>query len=445
MNPVEKRLAKLRGVSDEFLADSNARVLHLLLDAGEDRLVDTFVEVESHETKDGDTLYLRLRVPFEDEATHGHRLVRALVGFYRELGDELRDAGVTTSWGPPRIKERDPGGVEALHEALGSFHATHQPLFRTLVLVLMPTRIDSPAAWARWVERLAAIARAPEVRFVVLDARTHPLLLEPARRQAAVVRTVTPALDVPAMAEELSEQAGRLDTPPGEFRHLYVQLTRAVSENDLARAERLAASAIRLAEREGWLHLVVAVHFVLAAGHQGRNDVTRAAQAYQSADQAATRLETRTPEEFELGRSLRVKSRLALGGVLVVGGAPRLSAEVYEATAPMAEEVKDLPMVFECWRMASYAHEQDNKLDDAWRCGLAGMAVGRRLDPKQRASSTLPFLGVAMERLAKRGKYAAYRDGIDQQMCQLVGIGWRELAKPADAPTEPGAEGEVQA
>lgn len=445
MNPVEKRLARLREISGEFLADSNARVLHLLLEAGEDRLVDTFVEVESHETTKSETLYLRLRVPFEDEATHGHRLVRALVGFYRELGDELRDAGITTSWVPPRVKERDPGGVEALREALVSFHATHQPLFTTLVLTLIPTRIDSPVAWSRWVDRLGALAVAPQIRFVLLDSRQHPILLEAARRQAVVFRTVTPALDVPAMAEELSEQAGRLDTPPGEFRHLYVQLTRAVSENDLSRAERLAVAATRVAECEGWLHLIVAVHFVLAAGYQGRSDITRAAQSYQSADLTATRLENRTPEEFELGRSLRVKSRLALGGVLLVGGAPRLSAEIYEATAPMAEDLKDLPMTFECWRMASYAHEQDHKLDDAWRCGLAGLAVGRRLDEKQRKSSTIPFLGVAMERLAKRGKYSAYRDGIDQQMCQLVGLGWRELAKPADAPTEPGAQGEVQA
>lgn len=432
--PIVERLERLRTQWATFAEDASARLLCWHIRPGDERMVETFFDAESHETSEALDLFVRLDVPFNGVRGHGQRLVRALDGFYRELEDELAEAGVDTSWTPPDPPVDDAEGAAVLAATGLSFWKHHQPLFRRLALVLQPTRIASESAWTEWLEQVVTHLATEHVRIVTVDASETALLVDVAERRPDAVHVVDPDLRMGAAMEEVSEAAGGLDTPPGQFRHLYVQLSNALAENDMARAESLGEKALAIARQERWYHLGAAVHFAIGAGWLTAQDVPRSVRRYEKAEQAAIDM---MEAEEEGGRSLRVKVRLAAGGVFLAAKAYDRAAELYAETAPMAEADDDPLMTMECWRMAAYAYECAKDWDAAWDAGQKALDVGEAMDAEQRAHSTLPFVGEGLLRVTDTYRYAPHAGRVKHRMQELLGPDWREQAQAQDAPVEP--------
>lgn len=419
--PIQRRLERLRTQWREFAEDPEARLLHWVLAHDEWNLLETFFQVEDHESGVTPDLFLRLTASFDEPERYGLDVVESLSEQYTSIRDDLAAAGADASWTAPR-PVRGQDDVDALHEAAASFHAHHQPLFRHLVLVLLPEGGMPAQAWAQWVERAVLRAREPNVRLVCIDSREAPTLTEVARKQARRVRTHVADLDMGAALEEVSTAAGRLDTPHGRYRHLYVQLGRALEAKDLGRAERLASEAASLAHQQKWGHLLVASWFALGAGYLAMGRPVEAIRTYRQAEEAALEAHARG-EPTAL--ALRLKVRLALGAAFVSAASYERGATVYEETAPLAEHLQDTRMLLECWRMAAYCHEMAHAPDASWRCGVEGLKVAQRMDDETRRSSTLGYLGEGMLRLTQTWKYRDHGEAITRQLEKLLGPRWR--------------------
>lgn len=430
--PVLRRLERLRSQWRAFAEDPEARLLRWVLARDDWSMVEAFFRVEDEASGPECDLFLRLTAPFEDPRHHGSVLLKEFEHQYAAIRPALDEAGADTSWQAPPAARADD--VYALLEAAASFHEHHQPLFRHLVLVLLPESISCTRQWAQWVERAVRSASHPNVRWVCFDYQEPSVLGPLARAQGRRVRTQVAGLDMGAAVEEVSEAAGRLETPQGCFRHLFVQMGRALESSDLERARQLASKAVAIARQEGWAHLQVVTHIALGSGYLSAGEALAALREYHRAELAAEQSQARGEPQ---GTRLRLQARLSMGAALVATAAHEQAAALYEQTAPLAEQLEDRRMELECWRMAAWSHEQCKAWEPSWSCGMRALGVAQRMDEETRRTSTLGYVGEGLLRLTRTWKYWGRGPAIEEQLERLLGQEWRPAVQRMSSGASP--------
>jgi hypothetical protein len=424
LNSVERRIEVLRDQLRAFTAIPEARLLCWLVSADEIPMVDAFVELESDEhAGELPALFVRFEQPFDDPRGYSLALRAAFLEHYEESREGLGAEDIDDAWVCPAA-----GGatsdLDALVRCLCSFCAQYETLVEHLILVLRPSHIEDAGAFQRWLEDAVRGVSPTRIRFVVLDHRDAPALAGLVKRDPARVAAMTPALDMPAAFEELSAAAGRLDTPGGMFRHLFVQLSRAAAKGDMPSAESLGARAIEAAEKSGWHHLAAVVHFALGSTLLTRGEYPEAILRYRQADSSA---EAAARAGEPSAPKIRLNARMAIGAALLSAGAFDEAADVYEATAPLAEAQGDKLLQMECWRMAGYSHERAGARERAKAAGEQALRVGEAMSGEERARSTLAYAGEGLLRAARLA--LGDRKAVEARMVDLLGPDWRPAAK----------------
>jgi hypothetical protein len=92
---------------------------------------------------------------------------------------------------------------------------------------------------------------------------------------------------------------------------------------------------------------------------------------------------------------------------------------------PIAEAAKDARTVVDCWRLASYCHEQSGALEEAWEAGLAGFRVGRGLDAEAKQTSSLSYLAEGLMRLTSKRPLRGYAKAMEEQIVAALGRDWQ--------------------
>jgi hypothetical protein len=208
-----------------------------------------------------------------------------------------------------------------------------------------------------------------------------------------------------------------------------------LAKQDLVRASELGAAALAIAAAQSWFHLAVPIHFALAAGFTSAGRFAESLARYKDAEHAALRGETEGAESARpVCRTLRLHARLGQGSTLVAAQAWDAAARHYEETAPLAAEYGDSRTELDCHRLASFAHERAGRDERAFQVGLNGLGVARTLDKELLASSSFPYLGVALLRLCEAPSRRDLSPQIEQQIVSIAGTpDWR--------PKEPSAGG----
>lgn len=427
-NAVEKRLDLLHDQWTEFAQLPEARLLRWVVETDEVRMVEAFLEKEGDERLgECPDLFLHFDEPFEEPAKYGAALREALLALVEESRAGLEaEAGLSPGGTCPPA--RAGAGVESFLEACGWLRGHYESLCEHLAVVLMPSRVVEATAWVAWLREVVEKAESPHVRLVVLDdART--LTLEPlAELLPEKVVTIPARLNMPGALEELSRDAGNLDTPGGRFRDLFVRMGNAATKGVVGKVETLGAQAVALAAEQGCFSLVVTAHFVVGGALLGVKQPREALGHYQKAEAAAAEAEGRGEAQ---GADLRLKSRLAQGTALVSAQEYPPAAKLYEETAPLARKLGDALMELECWRMASWCCEMARDVDKAWEHGQCAWVVGQALEARTRETSTLAYVGEALVRLshARQGEQAA-RD-VESDVVSVLGKDWRPKAVAA--------------
>jgi hypothetical protein len=418
-NAIERRLELLQDQWTEFALDPKARLLRWVVTADELCMVEALWAKESDErAAETPDLFLRLQTPFEDPDLHGLALRREFLEALAKAQEALGDEGRGPRWSCPVPLSGAPD-VQTLVAALEAFRAAHASDEAVVGVWLDAARIGDPEAYVRWLQRLAQAAGAG-CRFVILEDSRHSTLASLALLEPGRVHTAVADLDVPAALEELSQQAG-LETPGGQYRHLLSQLGAAAKSEDLDRATALADRASSLASEQGWPTLAATAHLALAgvlAATRPEEALTRCGLAEALAGKAQEGGDAQGP-------AVRLHARLMRGSLLMATGAFGEAATWYQQTVPFAEAAKDAPAALDCWRLASYGHEQNGAHIEAWEAGLVGFRGGRKLEVERRKSSTLPHLAEALMRLTRQRALKCHATAMEEQVIATLGRDWR--------------------
>jgi tetratricopeptide (TPR) repeat protein len=417
--PIAARIDRLQDQWTVFVRDADARVLRWVVDDDEVPFVDGFFIRESHpEASKTPDLFWTSEAPFRDPMRHGLDLRDELCASYEGARGALAEAGIHAGWTAPPMRP-NVTDIEVWLETLGSFRKAH-PGTEILGLCLRPAAAANAARYTDWLQRLAHAAPS-ELRFIVLDPSKAPLLEPLARVDSKRVRTQRAALDVPAALAELSAEAGNLETPGGQFRHLYVRLSGAAKEGDLALAEALGAKALAISEPHKWFPLSCAVHFLLGSLSMGMGRHTDAFDRFMRADEGAARADAHGDAQ---GKKLRVQARLSAGSALVAAQDYANAARVFTEAVPLAKDAEDPRAELDGWRLASYCHAQTGDAGKTWEAGQAALAVGRSMDPETRKTSTLKHLGESLVHWAGERHKPDVESAVRRELDALLGPEW---------------------
>jgi hypothetical protein len=424
-NAVERRLELLHGQWTEFAQLPEARLLRWVVEPDEVRMVETFLEKEGDDRiGECPDLFLRLREPFDEPARYGYALREALLRLVEESRAGLEEEGLS-GWKCPRAKEGGTG-VEDFLAACDSLRSYYESLCEHLVVVLMPVRGGDADAWLKWLGSAVEKAASAHVRLVVLDDAATRVLEPLAQALPERVVTMPAKLRMDRALEELSREAGNLDTPGGRFRELFVRMGNAAAKGNVEAVERLGAQAVAVASGQGLYSLAVAAHFVMGGARLGAGRLLEALAHYHRAEASAGEAERAGEPQ---GPRLRLKSRMAQGAALVTARKFSEAAGLYEETVPLAHELKDARMELECWRMASWCREVEKQVERAWAHGQQAWKVGQAMDTATREASTLPYVGEALVRLSheRQGERAARAMELEVEL--MLGKDWRPRAQ----------------
>lgn len=424
-NPITERLELLYQQWTEFSLESGSRVLRWVVRDDEARMIETFIAVESTEGGRLPVLFPRLCVAFEHSHTYAFALRERLRG---DIEAEAKDSPMLQGFVPPPPRDQDEGlaSFVALAEALMKHVRDRGITIEHLAIAILPPPLADGRDWARFVGKLAVRLQPSAVRAIVIDRIEDPVL-HPAVAMAPVgVWTVKADLDMPTAVREVSARAGKLDEPPGKFRHAYTAMLDAISKHDMTAAQRFGSDAALVARAQGWWHLLVGIGFCLGTGYLDAKRTTESAQWFRRAEEPLNqpRAELGANDEAGLVESLRMRCRLGLAAACYTAGAFEHAAIVYGGAADIAHAIRDRLAQLDCKRMQSHCYEQAGKLDDAWTRGLEGIAVGAELSADERKMSTLPYLGRALLQLTNRGSMGHRRIAIAAQLDALLGTGW---------------------
>jgi hypothetical protein len=423
-NPILDRLEQLAAQWAVFADKPDARILCWLVDPDEHAMVDAFVAVEDDEHA-GQTadLFVPLQATFAP-GRYGAALLREFIEKAAALHAGLDDA-TTPAWRPPAAAPNAPEPLPLL-QACQSF-IDHYKLPGLLALVLTPAEIADQAAFRQWLESIArtGLPKLPKLRLVVLDDKKAPALTALVQAEPDRVVAVPADLDMPSARLEISENAGNLEMPGGQFRHRFVQMSNALGKQDLVAADQHAQAALNITTAQGWFALAVPIHLAMGASLAATGRIEDANGRYASAEASAASGESAGDP---VCTKLRVQARMCRGSLLIHAAAWQLAASLFAETLPMAQATKEPGMIIDCYRLASFCLEQSKQYQPAWQQGVNGLAFARTVDKAALATTTVAYLGESLARLCKRSQFSGSWKRIEQELVNLLGPKWRPTA-----------------
>lgn len=434
--PILQRLQLLADHYAEFAVAEKPRVFCWLLQPNEVRMVEAFIAREQDdEAGQLQEVFWPLETPFNDAVLHGYQLGLALVEQYHANAEAIVASGTNADWQSPPYEPHKTSHSNAdvawLIRCCESF-LDHYSVPGRLGLVLRPSSVSDPSAYLLWLQRFAHAA-PNRVRAMLLDFASQPAYAELVATSGELIVSCEPNLRMDDALAEVSREAGHLDTPGGQYRTHFLQLGKALGNGDLPEATQLAELALAIAVAQEWYHLQVPVLVALAGALSANSQHMAAVERYRAAEIAATTGQSTGPEETrEVCVRLQLQARLGHGVALIHAQQPGSAAHLFEQTVPVAEQLQDARAVLDCYRLASFCHEQDDRPDEAMRNGVLGLQVARSMDDETKQSSTFPYLGEALMRLVQTPaqRHAAAR--LEREIIEIAGTrDWR----PAPAPT----------
>jgi tetratricopeptide (TPR) repeat protein len=393
-------------------------VLCWQLTALEHSMLKTFLEVESDEDHaEHAALFIQLSVPFSEPAHHGQRLCSALAAGYAQVSQALRELGLAEDWTLPQ-PEKKQQDLPYLLRVCASF-CKFYGIQSELVLVLQPEHVSDCTAYSAWLQTFAQIAPA-QLRAIVVDSAEHPAYPQLVAADICIVRA---ELDMPRALREVSDAAGRLDTPGGKFRDLWVRMSGALHQAQISRALTLGAAAVAHCREHTLWHSAVPVHVALGSAllnqERGQEALAHFSAAEVDAQQGAL---DEDPNARAICELLHVQSRMSRGVALIMLQQHEAAARVFAESVPLAialDKPDKWALALDCQRLASFCLEQAGARDRAWDAALHGLEIARRIEPSERAVSTLPFLAEAFQRLGD-GRPHAERRRIERDLLALL-------------------------
>lgn len=398
-NPMERRLATLSDQWGRVRDSTKVRLLCWQLTDAETRVFDAFIEVESDQRiAEHPTLFVSLDTAFVSPQQHALSLSQQLEDGLADGEAELRALDLPNGWKrPPSRRDESPAAylVRACESFLSFFDVRGE-----VALILRPRAIADAASYEGWLLELANAATT-RVRVIVLDDVSAPAFPQLATSRSERITCVRANLDLGSALQELSDAAGQLDTPGGQFRDRFVRMSNALMAGELEQAVCHADAAVLVAEANALWHLSVPVHIALASAFLARGRSAEALLRYAAAELAAeTGSASGDAALADTCRKLELQSRLAHGAGLAGLREWSKAAALFERILQLSAAASDAAIVLDCRRLASFCYEQAGDTGRAWQLATAALEHARELEPSERERGNFASLADALRRMA---------------------------------------------
>lgn len=428
-NPVVKELDKLTEQWQQFV-DSDLPVLHWKIPPDGSQLVNAFIKVKEQFDEKNPDLFIHLTTPFKGAQQFGWSLNEEFNVLVEEgLADSLEGEEDLT-WRKADVTAVK-SGFQALFISCRSLLELFGDYLDSLVLVIAPTAIESPEEYRQWWDWSCKIHRDydewhSQLRLVTFDQVNSPFLQTVADQYPEQVMSCVAPIDYTGALNKVLAEAD--DGSPGaKLRQCLFDMNNAITAKDAETLRRASATALPLAEQNGWLDLAATVVMTRAAGYLNWQSYDPAIADYRQAQALA---EQGRQQAIPGCDKLLLQSMLNEATALYLSKQLALAANLYEQTAVKANELNDPWMALESWRMGSFCYEQNQNRQQAWSLAKQALKVGEAMSKEERPHSTLPFVGQALLRMSPNSQVAGE---VNDVMMTLLDDDWQTTVRQASA------------
>lgn len=405
LNPVERRLTDLCADWVAFRDDTARRLLLWSVRDDAARLLQCFFEVQKHDTPytSGD-LFIVFDVAFDNSIQYSRELKAALFGQYEASRQGLAEEGIAPDW---RVSpEQFPDSAYGFIQSVRSFGSTHHKSIGHLVVVLTPPSVSRPDAFSAWMIRALDAGLPERLRIAVIDSTENPQLENLADSGDPRVLVHASDVDLAATAQETFAQEPTVG-PAGTFRNHLMGLATLVEKGSVEQVKAKAADAQAFARKAGWLDQQVVIATLVAGAllKEGRFD--EAASTHQEARKVATQA---AASGHPAGPQLVLQTWFGEAGAHLAAGRLPEAVECYDEAAVVAQEVGNLILAIEAFRMGAFCHARLGQREEAVARGETALTIGARLKPGSRNLTTLPIVAMDLLDVTEPARAQAVRD-----------------------------------
>ncbi len=418
-NAVSQRIDQLTLLWDKFIQKEKAKVCLWQIQSDERNLLEAFVELEMSQHGKTEEFFVRFETPFKNATQYTKDLIKELKSLVDETRTALEEEEIYIHWKPHKGKSILPKPslfAENLQLFIQSIPTWGEG---KIVAYFVPSKIENENHFLHWIGQIIENEIPDKVRLMLVEDLNNLKFEDLLQVFPIEIDAIEPQLDTDSMLSQLASM-GSPQNPGVQFRKKYVAMMQAGKKGDLKLLNKLEKEALFLVKKQKWKHLEVFVHSLTGNILMSAKRFEQALKSFTNARKVA-----------ELGKAKILKSLLpktifAQSSIYVIQKKYYQAARLYEEASRAASADEDQLSEMEAWRMAAVCYESEQELPKAWKCNQNAIAIAEQMEPELVKSSTLPFVGEALLRLAEPMRLPQSKITTRQKMIELVGPDWEE-------------------
>jgi len=456
-NAITRRVDLLQDLWNEFVGLPKARCCCWSVLQDELSMIDTFFQVNAHESSDTPDIFIRLECPFQNINTYGKLLSEELAALVDADRDDLAADDIFIDW---QTKYRADNQNQAVGFLREFFHFADSLDLEEgrIVAFLSPTNISNPQAWMKWWKDVLSLNIPDKIALMVCEEKDKNLLTNLGESFPEKLKIFSPKLDMNNAIRELMCEYGDQEDKCTHFRKAYFELTQAVAKQNEDAIQKTAKEALRLAREIGFPHLEITVLSTTGNGFM----IGGKPQAGIIAFEEALKIADRNIDKPLVGEMPDLEVDLPGGNlfeqlavqVLFFKAAGFLSMKKpdYEQALGVYQETENRLNTMllknkktaektdwtnggiihfhrsEALRMTGFCAEKLGRNQEALKIYTKAVTLAEKMSPEMRASTMLSYVGQAMLNICQKNGMKKEYWKVQEKMEELLGEEWSESA-----------------
>jgi tetratricopeptide (TPR) repeat protein len=451
-NAITRRLDGLQKLWNTFRQTPTARCCCWVVPQDALNMIDTFYQVNAHESSNTPDIFLRFESPFINAKSYGKALSEELEAFAQD--ESLTQDDSLLNWQSKHIEDKNNVAVGFLRNF---FHFSDSlAISGRVVAFISPNAIANAAAWEQWWTEALSLNLPDKINFMLCDTEGSEILQKVAQKYPNKFTVIRPELKMDdAIRELMCEYADQEDNCT-HFRKAFFELTQTIPTKDVSAINEASKKAFNLARLIGYPHLEVAVLCTAATGFSTAGKLQMAIKAYDEAAKIAKAAEDKpiiaelpeakldladgnifkqlgmqvlffkasaylsaAPPQYELAFSVYEQAETLLTQMIMEKATPEQEADSTNGGSAHFHRLEAI-------RMMGYCAERMGRNQLAFTTYTKAIGIAERMSEEMRQSTLLAFVGQAVLKICQKKGLKEEFWIITDKMNVLLGKGWEE-------------------
>ena len=175
-NAITRRVDLLENLWSAFVQSTEARCCCWSVLQDEFSMIDTFFQVNAHESSDSPDIFIRLESPFQHINTYGKLLSEELANLVDADRDGLAADDIFIDW-QSKYRADDKNHAVGFLREFFHFADSLELEEGRIVAYLSPTNISNPQAWKEWWNQVLTLNIPEKITLMVCEEKDKNLSL----------------------------------------------------------------------------------------------------------------------------------------------------------------------------------------------------------------------------------------------------------------------------